>query len=81
MADPVKPKIKTYTVAPRRELSHDGDGRRAPKNLVEGDTIDLEEDEGARLQELGFLVKDDGSAAVPTGGPAVVKGVDIKEVD
>lgn len=79
MADPAK-KTKTFIVAPRRELSHDGNGGNTPaKTLVEGDTVDLDIDEGKRLQDLGFLVKDDGSAAIPTGGPATVQGVEIKE--
>lgn len=76
MANPTK---KKFTVAPRRELAHDGDGKRPAKNLVAGDEIELDEEEGQRLQDLGFLVKDDGSAAVPIGGPATVAGVEIRE--
>ncbi|MDQ2762291.1 MAG: hypothetical protein M3Y22_01995 [Pseudomonadota bacterium] len=71
---------KTFTVAPRRELFHNGNGGNTPaRALVEGDTVELDVAEGERLRTLGFLVKEDGSSAFPTGGPATVQGVEIKE--
>ena len=65
---------KTYTVAPRRSVVHDGKPYEAGAELV------LAVDEGERLRGLGFFVDEDGGVTVNTSGPATVAGASITEL-
>lgn len=64
---------KDFTVAKGRTV-------HADKEYGPGETVSLTEDEGKRLQKLGFLVSDDGETVIDeSAGPAVVQGAEIKE--
>lgn len=63
-----------YTVAPGRTITTD-DGHKKP-----GDTVTLSADEAKRLRDLGFILGDDGTRALPSGGPTVnADGVQVTE--
>ncbi|MCW2521749.1 MAG: hypothetical protein JWO63_84 [Frankiales bacterium] len=78
-------KMKTYKVAPRHSVtgtkpSEDDPKVKVPVTIEAGGTIELDETEGAKLQKLGFLLGDNGEAALITAeGPPVAAGADIKE--
>ena len=63
-----------YTVAPGRTITTD-DGQKNP-----GDTVTLSEADAKRLRDLGFILGDDGTRALPSGGPTVnADGVQVTE--
>ena len=64
---------KEYTVAKGRTVRLDG------KDYGPESAVTLTEDEGGRLQELGFLKLEDGTVAVLTDGAAAEAGAEIKE--
>lgn len=61
----------TYIVAPGRTI----DGK------LPGDEVTLSDADAVRLRDFGFILADDGSRVVPTGGPAVnvEDGVQVKQ--
>jgi hypothetical protein len=65
--------VGSYTVANGRTVITDT-GSFGP-----GETVDLPADEAKRFQELGFILGDDGTAALRVDGPAVVAGGEIAE--
>lgn len=70
---PVDNVVGSYTVAKGRTVITD-DGQFGP-----GETVGLPADDAARFLELGFILGDDGTAALRLDGPAVVAGDEIKE--
>lgn len=63
-----------YTVAPGRTITTD-DGNKKP-----GETVTLSDADAERLRELGFILGDDGTRALPSGGPTVnADGVQVTE--
>lgn len=63
-------KGSTYIIAPGRTI----DGK------LPGDEVTLSDADAERFRDFGFILADDGSRVVPTGGPAVnvEDGVQIK---
>ncbi len=71
---PVAATVKTFTVASGRTVHGDGDP------VGPGGSIDLDPAEGRRLQNLGFLLNDNGDVLVDEkAGPAIIQGAEITE--